>query len=141
MLNSTFPLADGECSIQIEVYVDKLTASRFNRGEDSLEDILVLHLQGGKDLFITINGSYVTSSYGASIEALTYMFAPIRDLSAHDLHVLEKRNSTTAPSVDTVSTFTIVPSKPLLFSNFNGRYLSEYLTLSVHSTTKMAIIM
>ena len=37
----------------VEVYVDKLTAPLLNTGTDRLEDILVLHLAGGKDLFVS----------------------------------------------------------------------------------------
>ena len=37
----------------LRVLVDKLTAHLLNAGKDKLYDILVLHLLGGKDLFIT----------------------------------------------------------------------------------------
>ena len=37
----------------IEVNVDKDTAYLFNSGEEKIEDILVLHLEGGKDLFVS----------------------------------------------------------------------------------------
>lgn len=40
----------------MEVYVDKKTACKLNSGEDKLYDILVLHLEGGKDIFITVTG-------------------------------------------------------------------------------------
>jgi len=40
----------------LEVYVDKKTACKLNSGEDKLYDILVLHLEGGKDIFITVTG-------------------------------------------------------------------------------------
>jgi len=45
-----------KCDIKLEVYVDKKTACKLNSGEDKLYDILVLHLEGGKDIFITITG-------------------------------------------------------------------------------------
>lgn len=38
------------------MYVDKKTACKLNSGEDKLYDILVLHLEGGKDIFITVTG-------------------------------------------------------------------------------------
>ena len=37
----------------IEVYVHKDTAWTFNSGQDKMEDILVLNLKGGKDLFVS----------------------------------------------------------------------------------------
>ena len=45
-----------KCDIKLEVYVDKKTACKLNSGEDKLYDILVLHLEGGKDICITITG-------------------------------------------------------------------------------------
>ena len=41
--------------MNIEIYVDKQTAHLLNSGKDKLYDILVLHLLGGKDIFITVN--------------------------------------------------------------------------------------
>ena len=35
------------------VYVDKETAAALNSGEDKIDDILVLHLEGGKDFFVS----------------------------------------------------------------------------------------
>lgn len=35
------------------MYVDKATVSSLNSGQDKLEDILVLHLHGGKDFFVS----------------------------------------------------------------------------------------
>ena len=52
-------------------------------------DILVLHLVGGKDIFITVSGTYVKSSFGASISALCRMRVPIANLSVKDLVELE----------------------------------------------------
>ena len=43
----------------IEVYVHKDTAWTFNSGQDKMEDILVLNLKGGKDLFVSFAFSCV----------------------------------------------------------------------------------
>ena len=40
--------------MRLDVYVDKRTAHMLNSGKDKLYDILVLHLLGGKDIFITV---------------------------------------------------------------------------------------
>jgi len=45
--------ADDKASVELEFYVNKTTAPQLNTGKDRLEDILVLHLQGGKDLFVS----------------------------------------------------------------------------------------
>lgn len=39
--------------IVLTVSVDCDTASSLNTGQDTIEDILVLHLEGGKDFFIS----------------------------------------------------------------------------------------
>ena len=39
------------------MFVDKKSAFKLNSGEDKLYDILVLHLEGGKDIFITVTGT------------------------------------------------------------------------------------
>lgn len=75
--------------VSIQVYVDKKTAGALNSGQDQLYDILVLHLIGGKDIFVTVSGTYQRSSFGASIEALCRMTVPIGDLSAGAILALE----------------------------------------------------
>ena len=39
--------------IYLEVLVDEKLAYRFNCGHDNIDDILVLHLLGGKDFFVS----------------------------------------------------------------------------------------
>lgn len=51
-----------------------------NSGEDKIEDILVLHLDRGKDYFITVSGNYLPSCFGTSLEALCRMKKPIREI-------------------------------------------------------------
>ena len=41
--------------IQFEVYVNAETAAQLNSGDDKIEDIVVLHLDGGKDFFVSLN--------------------------------------------------------------------------------------
>ena len=47
-----------------------------------LYDILVLHLVGGKDIFVTVSGTYKKSSFGSSIEALCRLTVPIAELTS-----------------------------------------------------------
>ena len=61
--------------------MDKKTAHALNSGQDKLYDILVLHLMGGKDIFITVSGSYTRSCFGCSLDALVQLTVPIRELS------------------------------------------------------------
>lgn len=66
--------------IYLEVYVSKDSVTLLNSGEDKIEDILVLHLDRGKDYFITISGNYLPSCFGTSLEALCRMKKPIREI-------------------------------------------------------------
>ncbi|KAG7484267.1 hypothetical protein MATL_G00047230 [Megalops atlanticus] len=66
--------------ICLEVYVSKDSVTLLNSGEDSIEDILVLHLDRGKDYFITISGNYLPSCFGTSLETLCRMKKPIREI-------------------------------------------------------------
>jgi len=46
-------LTGNRCEIQLKVYVDDGPVGKLSSGEDKIEDILVLHLQRGKDFFIS----------------------------------------------------------------------------------------
>ncbi|XP_051929445.1 inositol polyphosphate 5-phosphatase OCRL isoform X3 [Hippocampus zosterae] len=76
--------------IYLEVYVSKDSVTLLNSGEDCIEDILVLHLDRGKDYFITISGNYLPSCFGTSLETLCRMKKPIREIPITKLIDLEK---------------------------------------------------
>lgn len=84
-----FIMPGDKSDIALEIYVDKKTAGPLTCGQDQMYDILVLHLVGGKDIFITVSGDYQKSSFGASINALCQMTVPICELSIGKLMDLE----------------------------------------------------
>lgn len=73
-------LVDEAMEIFLEVYVSKDSVMLLNSGVDKIEDILVLHLDRGKDYFITIAGNYLPSCFGTSLETLCRMKKPIREI-------------------------------------------------------------
>lgn len=75
-----FFFADETMEISLEVYVSKDSVTMLNSGEDNIEDILVLHLDRGKDYFITVSGNYLPSCFGTSLETLCRMKKPIREI-------------------------------------------------------------
>ncbi|KAK1340181.1 hypothetical protein QTO34_018746 [Cnephaeus nilssonii] len=75
-----FLLPDSAIEIDLEVFVSKTMATKLNSGEDKIEDILVLHLDRGKDYFLSVSGNYVPSCFGSPIHTLCYMREPISDL-------------------------------------------------------------
>ena len=77
--------------IELQVFVDHNTASKLNSGEQKIEDILVLHLDGGKDFFITVSGSYIPSCFGSSIETLVRLKGPIQEIDVDVVHRLERK--------------------------------------------------
>lgn len=78
------------CVVTLELCVDKRTAWQLNSASDSLEDILVLHLERGKDIFVTVSGEYEPSCYGCSLEALARIPCPVRELGRDRLLRVER---------------------------------------------------
>lgn len=81
--------------VEFQVCVDKFVAWKLNKSESNkLEDILVLHLDHGKDFFITISARYIPSCFGRSIEQLmgkkvdkTFTSGPVQKLPVHNVPV------------------------------------------------------
>lgn len=70
----------GSVDIDLEVFVNRSTAPGLNSGKEMIEDILVLHLERGKDYFISVTGNYLPSCYGTSIQSLCQLREPIQDM-------------------------------------------------------------
>ena len=62
------------------VSVDSYTVNTLNSLTDIIDDILILHLENGKDLFITITGSYTRTCFGTAFEDLVNVHGPIRNV-------------------------------------------------------------
>lgn len=95
-------LAQGaSVDIDLEVFVNRHTAPELNAGLQQLEDILVLHLERGKDYFISITGSYLPSCFGSSLSALCLLREPIQDMPLESIRELSvKSNSPVTDSTD-----------------------------------------
>ncbi|XP_065772170.1 type II inositol 1,4,5-trisphosphate 5-phosphatase isoform X2 [Muntiacus reevesi] len=83
-----FLLPDSAVEIELELFVNKTTATKLNSGEDKIEDILVLHLDRGKDYFLSVSGNYMPSCFGSPIHTLCYMKEPILDLPLETIREL-----------------------------------------------------
>lgn len=74
-------LIPGErAEVTLTALVDNATAVALNGGQDVLEDVLVLHLEGGADYFVRAAGTYARSCFGATLEELVCAHAPMRDV-------------------------------------------------------------
>lgn len=71
--------------IDLEVFVNRTTAPDLNSGKQEMEDILVLHLERGKDYFISVTGSYLPSCYGTPIRVLCGLREPIQEMPRESL--------------------------------------------------------
>ncbi|XP_074161302.1 LOW QUALITY PROTEIN: type II inositol 1,4,5-trisphosphate 5-phosphatase [Sminthopsis crassicaudata] len=83
-----FLLPDSAIEIELELFVNKTTATKLNSGEDQIEDILVLHLDRGKDYFLPVSGNYLPSCFGSPLHTLCYMREPIQDLTPETIREL-----------------------------------------------------
>nr|XP_019949030.1 PREDICTED: type II inositol 1,4,5-trisphosphate 5-phosphatase isoform X1 [Paralichthys olivaceus] len=81
----------GSVDIDLEVFVNRSTAPELNSGKEQIEDILVLHLERGKDYFIPVAGNYLPSCYGSSIHSLCQLREPIQDMPQETLRDLAER--------------------------------------------------
>lgn len=86
-----FLLPDSTIEIELELFVNKSTATKLNSNEDKIEDILVLHLDRGKDYFLSVSGNYLPSCFGSPIHTLCYMKEPILDLPLETIRELTLR--------------------------------------------------
>ncbi|XP_053287675.1 type II inositol 1,4,5-trisphosphate 5-phosphatase isoform X1 [Pleuronectes platessa] len=78
----------GSVDIDLEVFVNRSTAPELNSGKEQIEDILVLHLERGKDYFIPLTGNYLPSCYGSSIRSLCHLRDPIQEIPQETLRDL-----------------------------------------------------
>jgi len=70
--------------IEITVVVDKEIVFTL-KNEWNLEDILVLHLEKGKDFFVSISATYVPSVFGSPLSSLVKMYGPIVQIPSNIL--------------------------------------------------------
>ncbi|XP_068612634.1 type II inositol 1,4,5-trisphosphate 5-phosphatase [Brachionichthys hirsutus] len=83
----------GSVDIELEVFVNHTTAPDLNSGKGQIEDILVLHLERGKDYFISVSGNYLPSCYGTAILSLCHMREPIQEMPQKTLRELAEMSS------------------------------------------------
>jgi len=58
------------------VQVGTKVAQALNAGSESLEDILILRLENGRDFYLSVQGDYARSCFGMSLEELTTCYDP-----------------------------------------------------------------
>ena len=64
--------------IFFSVSIGTATASALNCGKDSLDDIVVLRVENGRDFYLSASATYARSCFGMSLEQLVCTHAPVR---------------------------------------------------------------
>ncbi|XP_071239418.1 type II inositol 1,4,5-trisphosphate 5-phosphatase-like isoform X1 [Salvelinus alpinus] len=94
----------GNMDIDLEVFVNRSTATELNAGRQQIEDILVLHLERGKDYFLSVSGNYLPSCFGSSIQTLCQLRDPIQEMPLETIRELTSSGDETR---------TVIIDKPL----------------------------
>ena len=71
-------LQNEEVELTITIHVKQDTAGPLNLGSEELSDIVVLHLDRGKDEYLVITGNYLSSCFGSPLEHLVRFPGAIR---------------------------------------------------------------
>jgi len=79
--------------IDIEVLVDECSAAALTYGLDVLDEILILHLENGRDIFLTVGGQYQPSCFGCDLWTLCHSIRPIKQMAIKDLKELSQSQS------------------------------------------------
>eukprot|EP01137_Pigoraptor_chileana_P032379 Opistho-2@21651 len=68
-----------KAQIRFTVLVDNATVAAMNAGDDKVEDILILHLENGKDYFVSVTGNYLKTCFGMPLDDLSKKHGAIRE--------------------------------------------------------------
>lgn len=115
----------GSVDIDLEVFVNRSTAPDLNSGKEQIEDILVLHLERGKDYFISVAGNYLPSCYGTSIRSLCQLREPVQDMPQETLRELVRETC----SIVTISSNDLCSLKGHLIDHSWVLFLSLFFAL------------
>ena len=70
----------GRLTLTIALCVDVHSSSALNAGAEDLDDILIVRLAHGKDLFVSVVGDYRRTCFGTRLDHLVMMPRPVRTL-------------------------------------------------------------
>ncbi|WVR03400.1 hypothetical protein IAU60_000391 [Kwoniella sp. DSM 27419] len=77
-----------ELTLKIVISVDEEWSARLTLGAEEINDVLVLQIAGGKDVFITLQATYLPSIISIPLHVLSTLPSPIRDVLLADRRVL-----------------------------------------------------
>lgn len=65
--------------VRVTVLVNNASAHKLNAREDTIDDVIVLHLDKGQDYFVNVSGNYLRTCFGMSLNLLSRYPHPVRN--------------------------------------------------------------
>ncbi|KAJ1971283.1 hypothetical protein H4R35_005354 [Dimargaris xerosporica] len=90
-------LPGAQMPIYFTIVVNQANASMLNISQEELRDILILHLQDGKDYFISVQGNYLPTCFGTRLDVLARLPKPIRQMSLEEIQALGDESQYSIP--------------------------------------------
>ena len=69
-----------EVVVELSAVVDATTADALNTSRETLDDIVVLRIENGKDFFVVVKASFARSCFGMSLAQLVCASSPVRTI-------------------------------------------------------------
>jgi phosphatidylinositol-bisphosphatase len=69
-----------EAEVSLSALVDAHTADALNTSRETLDDIVVLRIENGKDFFVVVKGVFARSCFGMSLAQLVCATEPVRSI-------------------------------------------------------------
>lgn len=101
------------CLVELLIEVDKKSVTKLAAKWETLNDILVLHLDGGKDFFITIQGNYIPSCFGMALTELAAITQPVRSQTLAKEELLISFDDDQPDPSTSSSNFSVPPDIPV----------------------------
>ncbi|KAJ1984041.1 hypothetical protein H4R34_000903 [Dimargaris verticillata] len=90
-------LPGAQMPIYFTIVVGQTNASMLNISQEELRDILILHLQDGKDYFISVQGNYLPTCFGTRLDVLARLPKPIRQMTLEEIQALGDESQYSIP--------------------------------------------
>lgn len=113
-------------SIRFKLLIDVHQAWRMHRKQKVSNskvplDILVLHVENGRDIFITVLGEYRPSCFGFSVETLARLPQPVYELDLKDILQIVSAMNLSVYSLHHSKTVNFIAIKMLIHIHFSGK--------------------
>ena len=79
--------------VDLTMLVDAPSAPALNRGDDFLDDVLIIHVVNGADKFVAVNGVWQASCFGVDLDVLTKISSGVRHVGVQGVQkAIESRH-------------------------------------------------